>query len=125
MKKLEAFEDDQFNMTKNNKFTNFKFKYQRQLSRDLKEILSKKMVIIRSDKTSNLYYATLQLYKKLMINNRTSEYSISKIDPTSKTNNEPSLILSNNNVSGRKIPKFQKVEAFITIKDYKPNFPIV
>ena len=58
MKKLKDFEDDLFNMIKNIKFTNFKSKYQRELSRDLKELLSKNMVIIRSVKTSNLYYAT-------------------------------------------------------------------
>ena len=51
MKKLKAFEDDLFNTIKNIKFTSFKSKYQRELSRDLKELLSKKMVIIRSDKT--------------------------------------------------------------------------
>ena len=58
-----------------------------------------------------------------MINNLTSEYSISQIDPIFKINNDGSLMLSNNNVSGRKIPKFQKAEAFITIKDHKPNVP--
>ena len=95
MKKLKAFEDDLFNMIKNIKFTNFKSKYQRQVSRDLKELLSKKMVIIKSDKTSNLYYATP---------NYTTEYSISKIDPISKIKNEASLLLSKNNVEN-----FQKI----------------
>ena len=123
MKKLKAFEDDLFNMIKNIKFSTFKSNYQQKLSRDLKELLSKKMVIVKSDKTSNLYYATPQLYKKLMINSLTSEYSISPNDPTTKMNNDASLFLSHNNISNRKVPKFQKAEAFITIKDHKPNFP--
>ena len=95
-------------MIKNIKFTKFKSKYQRELSRDLKELLSKKMVIIKSDKPSSLYYATPQLYKKLMINNLTSEYSISRIDPTDKINNGALLMLPNNNVPGIKYQNFKR-----------------
>ena len=123
IKDLKAFEDDLFNMIKSIKFNNFKSKYQLKLSKDIKKLLNTNMIIVRSDKTSNLYYASPQLYKKLVINNLTSEYSIAPNDPTIKINEEATQILSNYNTKNRKIPKFLKAEAFITIKDHKPNFP--
>ena len=110
-------------MIKNIKFNNFKSKHQIKLSKDIKILLNTKMVIVKSDKTSNLYYASPQLYKKLIINNLTSEYSIKPNDPTIKINEEATKILSNYNTKIRKIPKFLKAEAFITVKDHKPYFP--
>ena len=94
-------------MIKNIKFTKFKSKYQRELCRDLTELLRENMVIIKYDKTLNLYYATPQIYNKLMINNLISEYSISRNNPTSKIKNETLLMLSSNNISNRKITKPQ------------------
>ena len=110
-------------MIKNIKFNNFKSKYQLKLSKDIKILLNTNMIIFRSDKTSNLYYASPQLYKKLVINNLTSEYTIEPNDSTIKINEEATQILSNYNTKNRKKPKFLKAEAFITIKDHKPNFP--
>ena len=69
-------------MVNNIKSNNFKSKYQIKLSNDIKKMLNTNMVIVRSDKTSNLYYASPQLYKKLVKNNLTSEYSIEPNDPT-------------------------------------------
>ena len=44
-------------------------------------------------------------------------------DPTIKINEEDTKILSNYNTKNRKIPKFFKAKASITVKDHKPNFP--
>ena len=81
------------------------------------------MIIVKSDKTGNLYYVSTKLYKKLMINNLTSNHSIASIDPTININNEAALLLNDRKVKNKKIPKYQKSEAFLTIKDHKPNFP--
>ena len=51
-------------MIKNINFNNFKSKYQIKLSNDIKKLLNTNMVNVRSDKTSNLYYASPKLYKK-------------------------------------------------------------
>ena len=76
------------------------------------------MVIVKSDKTGNLYYATAKLYKNLMINSITSNYSIATIS----INNEAALLLNDRKLKNKKIPKYQKSKAFLTIKDHKPNF---
>ena len=88
MKDLKNFEDDLLDMIKNIKFNNFKSKYQIKLSNDIKQLLNTKMVIVKSDETSNLYYASPQLYKKLIINNITNEYLIKPNDQTIKINEE-------------------------------------
>ena len=71
---LKAFECELFDMIKIIKFNNFKSKYQLKLSNHIKKLLNTNMIIVRSDKISNLYYASPQLYKKIVINNLTSEY---------------------------------------------------
>ena len=120
---LKPFENDLYEMLLNIKFTNFKSRFQIKLSNDIKDLLSKKMIIINSDKTSNLYYAKPDFYNKLMKNNISSKYSIDTTDPINLINNEAALILSHSNTKNRKIPKYQKADAFLTIKDHKPNFP--
>ena len=75
-------------------------------------MLNTNMVNVRSDKTSNLYYASPQLYKKLIINNSTIEYLIKLNDPTMKINKEATQILSNYKSKNRNIPK-------LTLNHYK------
>ena len=48
---------------------------------------------------------------------------IDTTDPINLINNEAALILSHSNTKNRKIRKYQKADAFLTIKDHKPNFP--
>ena len=58
-----------------------------------------------------------------MRNNITSKYSLDMTDCINLINNESALIISHSNTKNRKLPKHQKADAFITIKDHKPNFP--
>ena len=63
MKKLKAFENDLFDLIKNVEFNSFKSRFQKQLKHDINKLLIKKIVIVKSDKTGNLYYANAKLYK--------------------------------------------------------------
>ena len=82
------------------------------------------MIIVSSDKTSNLYYMNPNKYKKLMKNSITSEYSIDNENTINIINNEAADILrKQTSLKNKRVPKYEINEAFITIKDHKTNFP--
>ena len=58
-----------------------------------------------------------------MINDITSKYFLDVTDPINLINNESAVIISHIITKNLKIPKYQKANAFISIRDHKPNFP--
>lgn len=63
------------------------------LYKDTKNLLNKKILIVLSDKTSNLYYMNANKYKKLMKNSITSEYSFNHKNTINAINSEAAQIL--------------------------------
>ena len=123
MEKLKAFEGDLFNIIKEIKFRNHKSEYQKTMQNNIKKLLSVHKLIVPSDKTSNLYYVNIKTYKKLLLNNITKDYKITNDNAINSINSEAARILASRKIKNKKIPKYVKNEAFITLKDHKPNFP--
>ena len=119
---LKLFEQDMFNMVRDIQFKPVSNSFQSLLSTDAKKIYNTPNVIVPADKTSNFYKMEASNYKKLLLDNVSSKYK--KVNPTfiNDINVEAKSIATNLKLDNR-IEQFSSDNAFITIKDHKPNFP--
>ena len=101
----------------------YRSKFQKDLKKDLKNLLTKNKIILFLDKTRNLYQTDPKFYKKLVIDNITKNYKISENNLIETINLESEKIILNRKIKNKKIPKYTKSDAFITIKDHKPRLP--
>ena len=96
--------------------------FQNQLSKDVRRINKSKNLFIQADKTSNVYEVDKITYKKLLNDNITSNYK--KVDESviNDINKEAKSLTDDLKISDRvEIPPVKN--AYITIKDHKPDFP--
>ena len=91
------------------------------LKRDVKEINSSKTLFVPSDKTTNLYKVNKQDYKKLLLDNVTASYQKIEHSTINKINLEAKIIATKLNLDDR-VEALSERNAFITLKDHKPNF---
>ena len=61
-------------------------------------------------------------YKKLLLENITTEYKKTDEDKVSKTNEEAAKITDKLDISDR-VDAMTRSKAYITVKDHKPRFP--
>ena len=73
-KALEAFEDDLFEMIRTIEFRDYINPFQKQMSSDIKQIMSSEAVFVPADKTTNMYKLSRESYDKLLHDNITAEY---------------------------------------------------
>ena len=102
-------------------FNENKSGFQKKLTCDIRKLTSSKKVIVPADKTTNLYALSPEYYEKLLVENISSTYK--KTEPTtkSKIDSEARGIAIELELDER-IECLAPKEAFITIKDHKPNF---
>ena len=95
--------------------------FQKQLSKDITNIKSGNELYVAADTTTNYYKVEPTTYNKLMEQNITKDYK--KAPPSSIKRNtiEDKKIASKLDISDR-IDTTANKEAFITLKDHKPNF---
>ena len=79
-------------------------------------------MLVAADKTRNLYKMTPAGYKELKKRNVEKEYKRGPDNLLDTINSEDKEVAAELNLLGRQIYKVQKQEAFITLKDTKPNF---
>ena len=120
--KLSAFENDIFNLCRNLKFRKVFSKYQDHLKRSLNKLKQDEKIIVKADKTANLYKMDVDMYKKLSFESVTTKYKKAPPDAINIINSEAETLLSVNEVKG-KIRKMNTNNAFVTIKEHKSNFP--
>ena len=118
---LNAFEQDMYDMISNIKFRNINDSFQNKLSSEIKCIKETNKVIINADKTSNVYQMEQSEYLKLLKENITKHYQKapnSMKAEIGKTSSELAKKLQLDN----KVQKFTTNNAYLTLKDHKPNF---
>ena len=74
-----------------------------------------------ADKTTNMYKLTKEEHNKLLTDAVTSTYKKAEANVESKIMSEGKELVKNKNVYNRMLTN-GKNEAFITLKDHKPNF---
>ena len=121
LKELVAFEDDLFTMIKELKFRQVRNSFQNDLTKRVQEIRNSKEIIVKADKTRNLYKIPVDQYRNLLRNNITSEYKKSSDNEVNKVNKEASKIAKKLKIDDR-VDKYIESNAFITLKDHKPEF---
>ena len=121
-KHLERFENDLYNLIKSLKFRKVKNPLFLRMRKDLNEIRKTNKFFAFADKSLNMYKIKPELYKKLLEEQVTATYKKSNNKTVEIINNEAQIIINNLKIPG-KVPKLQKQEAFITLKDHKKEFP--
>ena len=122
MKELKPFEDDLLDLISNIQFKPCQSNFQNQLRKDCNMIKNSNDIIVKGDKTSNLYKIPINEYKNILVNNVTKEYKKVTHDEISKVNSEAATIAKSLDL-GDRIEVQSQSEAYITIKDHKEDFP--
>ena len=122
IRELAAFEDDLHKLVKDIEFRPVRNNFQNDLKAQIRKIHESQDVIIKADKSKNLYSVPIQEYNVLLENNITTEYKKTNDERINKVNIEASKIAKNIKLDDR-IDKYVESDAFLTIKDHKPNFP--
>ena len=118
---LRAFEADMQKLVENLEFRKTGDKFQRKLKNDLDRIKKTNAVFIPADKTRNLYEVDAALYNKLLGENVTKLYKSADEDAYDLVNSGAQKIATKLNVADR-LEILARKEAFLTLKDHKPNF---
>ena len=120
-KELTAFENDLYDMVHSIKFKKVQNSFQKQLSKDVKEINSSTNVYIPADKTTNIYKVSKQYYNKLLKDNITTNYKKAPRNTRINIDREAKEIAQKLKLDDR-IERFPNKPAFLSLKDHKDNF---
>ena len=119
---LLPFEDAMAQLIQNIKFKDTKCSFQSKLNSDIKNKIKKPdTLLIPADKTTNFYTMNPSSYDKLIMENITKTYKKSGDELVEKLDAQSARIADRLKLDDR-IEKLAKKEAFITLKDHKPNF---
>jgi hypothetical protein len=109
------------NMIANVKFKKVNCPFQSKISSDIRNVRTSDKLFVPADKTTNYYKMDSPSYNKLLQKNITKTYKKITPDIVSSINNEAKDIATKLNLADR-INITAEREAFITLKDHKPNF---
>ncbi len=118
---LKEFEDGILNIVQTVRFRKVSDKFQKQLTKDTNKIKQSKQLIIPADKTTNFYKVNTTDYKKLLDENITKNYKKATSEIENTISIEDKNIATKLEIDDR-INTTAKKQAYITLKDHKPNF---
>jgi hypothetical protein len=118
---LTSFENRMLKMIQNIKFKDTKCKFQKELFNDVNKINKSNMLFIPADKTTNFYKMNPKSYNDLLQKNITKTYKTIPAETVNNIENEAKSIAERLNLADRINTTAQR-EAFVTLKDHKPNF---
>ena len=121
MQELKPFEDDLFNLVKNIQFRPINNQFQDELKKNVTKIHTSNNIIVKGDKSRNLYQIPLETYTKVMNDNITQTYKKCSTDNVKNVNKEAAVIAKSFKIEDR-VEKYTECDAFVTIKDHKVNF---
>ena len=118
---LKTLEDKLYNLIKEIEFRDHKNPFQNRLKHDVEKIKCEENVLIKADKTTNYYKMKKNEYIEHMNRNITKDYKKANHDDFENVTKEDKKLASKLDIDDR-VYKTSKREAFITLKDHKPNF---
>ena len=122
VQELLPFERAMTDLIQNITFKNTKSSFQNKLNDDIKNKIKKKdSLLIPVDKTNNFYAMNPTSYDKLIKENVTKVYKKTCDDLVDALDAQSAKLAKQLKLDDR-IEKLAKKEAFITLKDHKPNF---
>ena len=122
LKELELFESKMIDLIKNIEFHKKSNRLQDKMKEDRREINRSAKVFIPADKTSNFYGMEVDQHKELLKRNIEKECKKGPDDLIDSFDREDKAVAEDLDITDRAIHKMQRQEAFINVKDTKPNF---
>eukprot|EP00117_Sycon_ciliatum_P010892 scpid56109/ scgid2016/ len=120
---MKAFEDDLTSLVDNVTFRKVTEPFQTKLSNDIKSLTSSDNIVVKADKTRNMYALTKDQYSKLLRDNITKTYRIADDGMYRDINTDAKqLAQSMEPPLDERMEVMAKSEAFITLKDHKERF---
>ena len=119
---LSDFENELMFLVENIEFRNINNSFQKNLNYDIKRINTSKKVLVKADKSRNIYQLDKDDYKKYLRENITRTYKKSTKKRLNAVNKQAKKIAEKLNIDDR-IEKIQESEAYVTVKDHKKGFP--
>ena len=121
MKRLEPFEKAVCDLICNVKFKHRRNPFQRKLLSDVREIQQSGEVLIKADKTTNLYSMDVNTANKLVMDNITKTYKKINSSVKKDIDMEGKRIAMDLDLAER-MEIIAERDCFITLKDHKPEF---
>jgi hypothetical protein len=118
---LKDLKNELFELTQNIKFKEHRNAFQNKLKKDEKDIEKENRMIIPADKTSNYYKVVREDYDELLQKNITKDYKKATEESFENTTKIDKEIATKLSLEDR-IYKTSKRQAFVSLKDHKPNF---
>ena len=111
---LALFENDIYKLIRDVQFKNVNNVFQHQLQKDVKDIRNSKNVIVRADKTMNLYHVDKNSYNKLLADSITKDYKKAPSDAKNKIDQKTKVIANDLTVCDR-MEGYTTSNCFITL----------
>ena len=121
VEELKEFENDMLKMIQSTKFKHINSPFLNKLKNDAIKIKNETKLIIAADKTTNFYKLEPSTYNDLLEQNITKSYKKAQPDTVQAIHAENKNIATKLGIDDR-VDKTANKEAFITLKDHKPNF---
>lgn len=118
---LQSFEQKLQKLITNVSFRRNASSFQKTLAADAKRIKSSTKLLIPADKTANYYSMEARAYKELLHNAITKDYKKTNTAVKSNIHCEAKSIAKDLDIDDR-VAMTTENDAFITLKDHKPNF---
>jgi hypothetical protein len=116
------FENKLLNMIENLKFRQIKDRFQQKMQTDIRtKIKNNDKLLVPADKTTNYYTMDTDSYETLLHKNVTKTYKKINSETVSEIEMQNKKITETLDIDDR-VKVTAKREAFITLKDHKPNF---
>ena len=119
---LQEFEEDVLSMVTRVEYRNMTNPLLTKLKEDARAIRRAPEVLVKADKTTNIYKVSPRDYTELLQRNIQKDYKKVKEQTVHKVNKQAAKLANKLDLAER-IDRMTKAEAFITIKDHKERFP--
>ena len=120
---LKPFFNDLFGLIPMIKFRPVNNKYQHEVKKDVNRIRNYEDILVKADKTENIYQVPAQDYCKKLTEELTKEYRKVNRKELDNINREAATLCSKLEIADR-VEKFSEAEPFYTLKDHKETFNI-
>ena len=121
IEELKDFEDDMLKMIQSVKFKQVNSPFLNKLKEDTDSIQTEPKLLIAADKTTNFYKLEPSEYNVLLEKNITKSYKKAQPETTQAIHKQNKDIATKLGIDDR-VDTTANKDAFITLKDHKPNF---
>ena len=121
IEELKQFEDDMQRLIQSTKFKKVYNPFLNKLKEDAKRIKNETKLLIAADKSTNFYKLEPSKYNDLLEQNITKSYKKAQPDTVRNIHTENKKIATKLGIDDR-VDATANRDAFITLKDHKPNF---